>query len=114
MKPMLILALTLYYLLLGLFYSAFAGSLNGAAIDADLGFNSTTLSNENVSSLPKFTTGIGGFFVFATFGVGLPDDTPDFIQTLFTAWSVIISLITLIVLVDLIIDIINVIQGFIP
>jgi len=84
----------LYFVLLNILYWGGINDLTGFTTTSNLSVMDT--SNE---------TGTGGLFgvgisfsrwyMFMTFGVGLPADTPDWFQYLFSAWTICVDLFVL-------------------
>lgn len=86
-----------YYSMLSLFFlmSASFGIYDDVNVNIDL--NSTDITSDEVDRGGLFGTGIS-FSRFAgmiTLGVGLPDDTPAWFNTIFIFWQSIITILTL-------------------
>jgi hypothetical protein len=87
MKLTILFIFLLYYGMLSLFF-------NYASPYMSEGFNNTIVMgsvNINETGIPEApsTVGIGDFFAFLGFGIGLPDDTPSWFQFIFSAWQTI-------------------------
>ena len=110
MKIQYLVPVVLYYVSIGLIFAFLPSSaMSGASTPADInslnnnatGFNQNNEIQEGFfASLTSIATGVLRFGLFATVGVGLPSDTPSFIQTIWTAWSILILFIAIALIIS--------------
>ena len=88
MKLIYLFMFLMYYGILSIFFfyaiPYLTGGYNSTIEIGELGINET-----GDPTIPS-SIGIGDFFIFLGFGVGLGDDTPSWFQIIFSLWQTIV------------------------
>ena len=78
----------MYYGILSLFFF-FAIPHIGEEYTSTIEIGGVEVNATGDPTIPS-SVGIGDFFVFLGFGIGLPDDTPSWFQVIITLWQIIV------------------------
>lgn len=96
-----------YWFIFTLLFSGVLGSpLTGYSSDPITDINSSGFTSSEIDDGGFFTgiigiaTSLGRFFLLAVFGIGLPSDTPNYIQLIFSAWQVVVTIITIAIIIS--------------
>ena len=81
-----------YYTIISLFFLTGGAYLGDASTNVNL--NESSLTSAEIDTGGLFNTGVsfGRFFTLIGFGIGLPSDTPVFMQFFFFAWQTLITI----------------------
>jgi hypothetical protein len=94
MKIGIFAVIIIYYLVLGLFYTTMSTTFSGSVLTENI---SGITTEYQAGGAGVFDT-IGSMFLFVTFGLGLPLDTPVWFQILFSAWSIFLVMVTILII----------------
>lgn len=109
MKIQYLVPVVLYYVLIGLVFAFLPSEvMTGASTPADLqslennstGFSQSEVNEGFFTAITSIATGTLRFALFATVGVGLPSDCPDFIKIIWSSWSIIILFISIALIIS--------------
>jgi len=99
MNLKILLILLIYYVILSLTFVLGSDIFNEASgyNITDSPLNSSDLTGSEIDQGGLFGTGVSfsRFFLFVTFGIGLPSDTPQWFTILFFAWQTIITVLAI-------------------
>lgn len=94
MKIGIFAAIIIYYLIAGLFFLTMTDTFTGFTATGNL----TSMASDYSGGSSSILDTIGSLFLFVTFGLGLPSDTPSWFKILFSAWSVFLTICTALIL----------------
>lgn len=86
-----------YYTMIGLFFALAGNSITDTGTNYTNPLNESSLTNEEVDTGGIFGTGISfsRWFALVTIGIGLPDDTPDWVSIFFNTWQILFLLFSI-------------------
>ena len=91
MKLGMLFMFLIYYGLMSIFFF-YASPYIGEDYNSTIAIGGMAINETGDPDIPS-SIGIGDFFVFLGFGIGLPDDTPSWFQIIFSLWQIIVLIL---------------------
>lgn len=91
MKLGLLFMFLIYYGILSIFF-LYASPYISEDYNSTITLGGVGVNETGDPTIPS-SIGIGDFFVFLGFGIGLPSDTPSWFQIIFSLWQIIVLIL---------------------
>ena len=91
MNLKILIGILFYFGLLSIIFWAGSGTLTGFTMSSNM--SSFDVSNETATpSVFQSAGSLGRFWLFLTFGIGLPETTPAWFQFVFSTWFICVDI----------------------